>query len=84
MTKKYRSEALAAAHEAALGLAEAGLMSKRTKRKFDEMCLEPVRDMTSADQGHRGRPGSERPRPHRGDAGPVQGGCRRVAGRGSG
>ena len=49
MTKQYKSEALAAAHEAALGLAEAGLMSKLTMRKFDEMCLTPVRDMTPAD-----------------------------------
>ena len=49
MTKQYKSEALAAVHEAALGLAEAGLMSKRTMRKFDEMCLTPVRDMTPDD-----------------------------------
>ena len=49
MTKQYNSETLAAAHEAALGLAEAGLMSKRTMRKFDEMCLTPVRDMTPED-----------------------------------
>ena len=49
MTKQYRSEALAAAHEAALGLADAGLMSKRTMRKFDEMCLTPVREMTPED-----------------------------------
>ena len=49
MTKQYRSEALAAAHEAAQGLAEAGLMSKRTMRKFDEMCLTPVRDMMPDD-----------------------------------
>ncbi len=46
MTKQYRSEALAAAHEAALGLAEAGVMSQRTMRKFDEMCLTPVEEMT--------------------------------------
>ena len=46
MSKQYRSEALAAAHEAALGLAEAGVMSKRTMRKFDEMCLTPVEEMT--------------------------------------
>ena len=49
MTKQYKSEALAAAHEAALGLAEAGVMSKRTMRKFDEMCLTPVQDMTPED-----------------------------------
>ena len=49
MTKQYRSGALASVHEAALGLAEAGLMSKRTMRKFDEMCLTPVEDMTPED-----------------------------------
>ena len=46
MTKQYKSEALAAAHEAALGLVEAGVMSKRTMRVFDEMCLTPVKEMT--------------------------------------
>ncbi len=49
MTKRYRSEALAAAHEAAFGLAEAGVMSKRTTRAFDEMCLTPVEKMTPED-----------------------------------
>lgn len=46
MNKQYESKALAAAHEAAGGLAEAGVMSKRTMREFDEMCLTPVKDMT--------------------------------------
>ncbi len=45
MTKQYKSEALAAVHEAALGLAEAGAMSKRTMREFDQMCLTPVEDL---------------------------------------
>jgi len=49
MTRQYRSDALAAAHEAALGLAEAGLMSKRTMRAFDEMCLTPVEEMGPED-----------------------------------
>ncbi|MCY4596888.1 MAG: hypothetical protein OXC19_19065 [Bryobacterales bacterium] len=49
MTKHYKSEALAAAHEAALGLAEAGLRSKRTMRAFDEMCLTPVEEMAPED-----------------------------------
>ena len=49
MRKQYKSEALAAAHEAALGLAEAGLMSKRTMRAFDEMCLTPVKEMAPED-----------------------------------
>ncbi len=46
MTRQYKSEALAAAHEAALGLSEAGVMPKQTMRKFDEMCLTPVAEMT--------------------------------------
>ena len=45
MTKRYESAALAAAHEAALGLAEAGVTSKRTMRAFDDMCLTPVEEM---------------------------------------
>ncbi len=46
MAKQYESDALAAAHETALGLTEAGVMAKRTMRVFDEMCLTPVEDMT--------------------------------------
>ncbi len=49
MTKRYESEALAAAHETALGLTEAGVMAKRTMRTFDEMCLTPVEEMTPED-----------------------------------
>ena len=45
MPKQYRSEALAAVHEAALGMTEAGVMSKRTMKAFDEMCLTPIEDM---------------------------------------
>ena len=48
MLKEYGSKALAAAHEAALGLADAGLMSKRTMRALDEMCLAPIEDRTPA------------------------------------
>ena len=39
-TKTYRSEALASVHEMMEGLAEAGHVSKRTMREFDEECLE--------------------------------------------
>ena len=45
MTKQYKSEVLVAVHEAALGMAEAGVMSKRTMKAFDEMCLTPVADL---------------------------------------
>ena len=47
MIRQYKSEALAAAHEAALGLSEAGVMRKQTMRMFDEMCLTPVAEMTA-------------------------------------
>ena len=45
MTNQYKSDALAAAHETALGLTEARVMAKRTMKVFDEMCLTPVEDM---------------------------------------
>ena len=45
MAERYKSEALAAAHETALGLTEAGVMAKQTMRALDEMCLAPVEDM---------------------------------------
>lgn len=45
MQKSYRSDALAAIHETASDLHEAGVMEKRTLRRFDEMCLTPVEPM---------------------------------------
>ena len=45
MKKTYRREALGAVHETASDLHDAGLMDKRTLRKFDELCLTPVRPM---------------------------------------
>ena len=46
MAKQYKSDTLAAAHETALGLPEAGVMVKRTMRVFNDLCLTPVEDMT--------------------------------------
>ncbi len=48
MSKRYRSAALAAVHETALGLSEAGVMNKRTMKAFDEMCLTPVKALSAA------------------------------------
>ena len=48
-TKTYRSEALAAVHETASDLHDAKVMDKRTMRKFDELCLTPVRYLTAED-----------------------------------
>ena len=46
MGKQYESEALAAVHETALGLHEAGAMDKQTMKVFDKMCLTPVEELT--------------------------------------
>ncbi|MCW5732110.1 MAG: DNA-binding transcriptional regulator [Alphaproteobacteria bacterium] len=46
MGKRYKSDALAAVHETALGLHEAGVMAKRTLKEFDELCLTPVEALT--------------------------------------
>jgi putative transcriptional regulator len=45
MAKTYRSDALAAIHETASDLHDAGVMDKRTLRRFDELALTPVRPM---------------------------------------
>jgi putative transcriptional regulator len=49
MTKTYRSDALAAIHETASDLHDAGIMDKQTLRGFDELCLTPLQMMTAAD-----------------------------------
>ncbi len=46
MARQYKSDALAAVHETAQGLTEAGVMAKQTMRAFDELCLTPVTDMS--------------------------------------
>lgn len=46
MTKQYKSGALAAVHETALGLRDAEVMDKQTMKAFDEMCLTPVEALT--------------------------------------
>ena len=49
MTREYGSDVLASVHETALGMAEAGVMSKQTMKDFDEMCLTPVEEMAPGD-----------------------------------
>ena len=49
MKKQYRSDALGAIHETAYDLHDAGVMDKRTLRKFDKMCLTPVCPMKPED-----------------------------------
>jgi putative transcriptional regulator len=49
MPERYRSGPLAAVHETALGLADAGVVDKRTMREFDALCLTPVQDLSADD-----------------------------------
>ena len=49
MTKQYGSDLLASVHETALGMTDAGVMTKRTMKAFDEMCLTPVEEMAPED-----------------------------------
>lgn len=42
MTKRYRSEALAAVHETMEALHDVGAIDKQTLREFDDSCLTPV------------------------------------------
>ena len=45
MNKQYRSRMMAAIHETAEDLHDAGLLDKRTMRQFDAACLTPVRPL---------------------------------------
>ena len=49
MTRQYGSELLASVHETALGMTDAGVMTKRTLKTFDEMCLTPVEEILPED-----------------------------------
>lgn len=44
-TKQYRSSVMASIHETAEGLHSAGVMSKKTLREFDELCLTPIQPL---------------------------------------
>ncbi len=46
-SRTYRSDALAAIHETASDLHDAEVMDKRTMRRFDELCLTPVRPLAA-------------------------------------
>lgn len=46
MSRKYRSEAMAAVHETMEALHEIGAIDKQTMRHFDEACLTAVRALS--------------------------------------
>jgi putative transcriptional regulator len=45
MSKKYRSDAMAAIHGMMQGLHDGGVIDKKTMRRFDEACLTPIRPL---------------------------------------
>ena len=45
MSKKYRSDAMAAVHETMEALHDVGAIDKQTMRRFDEACLTPIRPL---------------------------------------
>lgn len=46
MSKKYRSDAMAAIHETMEALHKVGAVDKQTMRRFDNACLTPVLRLT--------------------------------------
>lgn len=46
MKKKYKSRMMAAVHETAEDLYQAGGIEKQTMREFDDLCLTPVRPLS--------------------------------------
>ncbi len=46
MKRNYRTKSLASVHEIATGLAEAGVIGRRTLKEFDALCLTPVKPLT--------------------------------------
>lgn len=49
MSKKYRSDALAAIHETMEALHNIEAVGKQTMRHFDDACLTPLRPLNPAD-----------------------------------
>ena len=47
--RAVRKGAYAAIHSAAAGLHRAGGISKATMREYDELCIQPVRDVSARD-----------------------------------
>jgi putative transcriptional regulator len=45
MSKKYRSEPMAAVHETMEALHDVGAIDKQTMHRFDNACLTPVRPL---------------------------------------
>lgn len=44
--KTYTSDVLASVHQTAEGMYKAGVMDKKTMRRFDDSCLTPIHEFT--------------------------------------
>jgi len=49
MKKQYRSRVMASIHETVEDLHAAGVVDKKTLRKFDEACLTPIRQLSPSE-----------------------------------
>ena len=49
MSKKFKSDAMAAIHEMMADLHVGGVIDKQTMRRFDEACLTPIRPLKPAE-----------------------------------
>ena len=47
MAKRYRSGVMESVHETATDLYRVGGLDKKTMRKFDVLCLTPIKEMTA-------------------------------------
>ena len=47
--RRSKGDAFEAIHSAAQGLRRAGAISKATMREYDDLCLEPVKEITAKD-----------------------------------
>jgi putative transcriptional regulator len=45
MSRKYKSDAMAAIHETMEALYDGGVIGKQTMRRFDDACLTPIRPL---------------------------------------
>ena len=46
MVKTYKSDALSAIHETVSDLRDAGIVTRKTMKEFDEKCLTPIHEFT--------------------------------------
>ena len=53
MSKKYRSDAMAAVHETMAALYEVGVIDKQTMRRFGDACLTPSPEVCSLGEHRR-------------------------------